>query len=72
MPRATSVMSAPTLPANWPISFTKLIFKARNALAAYLISSAEARSVETSGTAPMSSGRGEKLGAVNVWLMIGR
>jgi len=42
------------------------------AFAAYLISSAEARSVETSGTAPMSSGRGRKPGVVKVWLMIGR
>ena len=53
MPRATSVMFAPTRSASKPISLIKLILSARNALAAYLINSAEARSVETSGTAPI-------------------
>ena len=72
MPRATWVMSAPTLPASRPISLMKLILVARNALAAYLISSAEARSVETIGTAPSSAGRGRKVGGVNVWFSTAR
>jgi hypothetical protein len=44
----------------------KLIFSARNALAAYLINSAEDKSVEISGTAPMPSGRGMNVGAPKV------
>ena len=38
----------------------------RNAFAAYLMSSADARSVEISGTAPSSSGRGRNVGGANV------
>ena len=59
IPRATSVMFAPTRSPSSPISLMKLIFSARNAFAAYLISSAEARSVESRGTAPTVSGRGK-------------
>src|SRR5215510_6079984 len=46
MPRATSCTSAPTFSARSAISLIKVIFVARNALAAYLISSAVGRPVE--------------------------
>ena len=45
MPRATSCTSAPTFSHRSAISLMKVILVARNALAAYLISSAVRRSV---------------------------
>ena len=59
MPRPTSPIFAPTRSDTKPISLMKLIFSARKALAAYLINSADAKSVDSSGTAPTSSGRGK-------------
>lgn len=56
IPRPTSEMFAPTHSPSSPTSLMKLILSARNAFATYLISSAEARSVESNGTADMFSG----------------
>src|SRR5262249_44471368 len=55
-PRTTSLTSEPTRSQMLAISFAKLILVARNALAAYLIISAEARSVVTTGIAVTSAG----------------
>ena len=49
MPRATSCTSAPTFSQRSAISLMKVILVARNALAAYLISSAVRRSVNRIG-----------------------
>ena len=49
MPRATSCTSAPTSSHRSAISLMKVIFIARNALAAYLISSAVRRPVNRIG-----------------------
>ena len=49
IPRATSMTSAPVSSQTLAISLMKLIFVARNALAASLTISAEAMSVRTSG-----------------------
>src|SRR5581483_138559 len=54
-PRITSVTSAPTDSHIDAISFAKLIFVARNELAAYFIISALATSVMSKGTAPARS-----------------
>ena len=71
MPRTTWVISAPTRSAKCPTSLAKLIFTERNALAAYLINSAEVRLAVTTGTAPKPSGRGRKFGAVKLCSMMG-
>src|SRR5262249_2530130 len=65
-PRTTSLTSAPTRSQIFAISFAKLIFVARKALAAYLIISADARSVVTTGTAINPAGRGAEAGGLNV------
>ena len=57
MPREIWPTSAPTLSASSAISLMKLILSERNALAAYLMSSADARSVVMRGTAARPSGR---------------
>ncbi len=49
MPRATSATSAPTSSQTFAISFTKLIFVARNAFEASLTISALGTSVRTTG-----------------------
>ena len=72
MPLATRATSAPDRSQIAATVLMKLILVARNALAAYLISSAEARSVETIGTAPTSPGRGRNGGGVKVWLSTAR
>ena len=51
IPLATWVTSAPTRSQILATSLIKLIFVAKKALAAYLIISAELRSVTTTGTA---------------------
>ncbi len=71
MPRATSRMSAPTLSASRASSLMKLILRARKALAPYLMSSAEARSVVRKGTALMPSGLGRKGGGVKLCSRMG-
>ena len=50
MPVATSVISAPTRSQMFATSLIKLILVAKKALAAYLIISAEFKSVITTGT----------------------
>src|SRR5262245_18310898 len=70
-PRTTSLISAPTRSQIFAISLAKLILVARNALAAYLIISAEARSVVTTGTAVNPAGRGAEGGGVKVCSIIG-
>ena len=57
MPRATSCTSAPTFSQRSAISLMKVIFVARNALAAYLISSAVRRPVNSIGAWLSYSGR---------------
>src|SRR5262245_66635341 len=64
-PRTTSLMSAPTRSQMLAISLAKLILVARKALAAYLIISAEARSVVTTGIAVTSAGGVEGAGGVH-------
>src|SRR3546814_17345319 len=49
MPRATSCTSAPTFSHRSAISLMKVILVARNALAAYLVSSAPLRVITTKG-----------------------
>ncbi len=72
MPLLICVASAPTFSASCATSLMKLILRARKALAAYFTSSADARLVVMSGTAPSDSGRGRKLGAGNVCSTTGR
>ena len=72
MPSMTCLILAPTRSARWPISFAKLIFIERKELAAYLMSSAEARSVATKATAPKPSGRGANAGEGKLCSVIGR
>src|SRR5215831_5405517 len=57
IPRATSCTSAPHFSQRSAISLMKVIFVARNALDAYLMSSAERRSVKRIGVSLMKSGR---------------
>lgn len=56
MPRSTTLMSAPTTSHRFAISFTKEIFVARNAFAAYLMSSAVCTVVLTMGVSLRNSG----------------
>ncbi len=57
MPRATCCTSAPTASHRSAISLMKVIFIARKALAAYLISSEVRRSVNRIGVSFRNSGR---------------
>ena len=57
MPRATSCTLAPTFSHRSAISLMNVILVARNALAAYLISSAVRRPVNRIGVSLMNSGR---------------
>ena len=57
MPRATSCTFAPTFSQRSAISLMKVIFIARKALPAYLMSSAVRRVVNIIGEALMKSGR---------------
>ena len=64
MPFAIWRTSAPTLSASSEISLMKLILRERNALAAYLMSSADARSVVMRGTAARPRGEEGKRGGM--------
>ena len=57
MPRATACTSAPTCSQRSATSLMKVIFMARKALAAYLISSEVRRPVKTIGVSFRFSGR---------------
>ena len=57
MPRAISCTSAPTCSHRSAISFMNVIFMARNALAAYFVSSADTRDVVRIGASLRNSGR---------------
>src|SRR5262249_60611129 len=71
-PRTTSLMSAPTRSQMLAISLAKLILVARKALAAYLIISAEAKSVVTTGIAVTSAGRGAEAAGGEALVAMGR
>src|ERR1051326_3491410 len=71
MPDITSVASAPTRSQMLAISLANPIFIARNALAAYLIISAEVSEVASSGTDTIDDGRATHGGGVKLCATIG-